>query len=88
MTLYLYNQDGQLSAYGLACGYIMRRYSGKVCVSLWQEHGTYHVRGVYCKGDRKGDRAFWQTFGKLTEARRCFYEPCLQDKLAGKNHLG
>lgn len=71
----LQDRRGNLTAYGLACGYVQRRWSGDVVVTMWKEHGAYHVRGVYYRTDRKGDRAFWQAFGKLKEARKCFYEP-------------
>lgn len=72
---YTYTRHGDLTDYGLACGYVQTRYAGPCKVTMWKEHGKFHVRGVYHMGQRKGERAFWQTHDKLSDARKDFYAP-------------
>ncbi len=57
---------GLISAYGLACGYIERKRLGTVSVSLWSEHGVYHVR-AHCSHH---GRRFWESFRTLSAARK------------------
>jgi hypothetical protein len=57
-----------LSAYELACGYIQRIEKKGVVVTLWREHGVYHVRAhEYSKG-----RIQWNTFRLLKDAHKSF----------------
>jgi hypothetical protein len=61
---------GNLTPYALACGYIEEKERGGVRVTLWHEGGPlYHVR----KHDfNKGERVFWESFERLTDARALF----------------
>jgi hypothetical protein len=56
MKAEIYRKDGQLSEYGLCCGYVQK--SGER--SLYKEGGIYHVR----------EGAKWETFDKLPDARK------------------
>lgn len=67
--------QGDLTNHALDSGVGQTRYAGNCKVTLWKEHGKFHVRGVYASGTRKGERAFWQTHDKLRDARRDFYSP-------------
>jgi hypothetical protein len=58
-----------LSAYNLACGYVQRFEQGSFRVSLWKEHGVYHVRAH--EFDGRG-RIAWDVFETLTDARKSF----------------
>jgi hypothetical protein len=53
------NKDGSLTVYAFACGYIQE----KDGVKLYKD-GCWHVRGEVENG--------WQSFCKLSEARRAF----------------
>lgn len=59
-------KTGRITAYGFACGYIERHESCGVAVTLWKEHGTYHVRA---HGGNIG-RIFWDSFPNLAAARK------------------
>lgn len=66
--LKFYDKRGNLTNYALSCGYIERKEKNNVSITLWKE-GCYHVRKVnnfLCK------RIFWESFDKLTDARK-FY---------------
>lgn len=65
----LRTKSGHVSAYGFACGYVESVYHGRVNVTLWQEHGVYHVR-AHDHGERR--RVFWESFRLLSDARRHF----------------
>ncbi len=60
---------GRISAYGLACGYAESAYHGRVNVTLWAEHGVYHVR-AHDHGNKR--RVFWKSFHRLSDARKHF----------------
>jgi hypothetical protein len=58
------------SAYRLACGDIVRhRGANGREVTLWREHGAYHVR---THDFAKHERIAWDSARTLTEARRVF----------------
>ena len=62
-------KDGRwLSAYALACGYLETFQTGAERLTLWQEHGAYHVRRHH---DEEG-RRMWDVAETLAEARRIF----------------
>lgn len=44
-------KDGRVSAYGFACGYIEAVENGYKHVTIWAEHGAYHVRWQLDKGE-------------------------------------
>ena len=62
-----HNSYGRLTAYALACGYVESKDLGAVHLSLWSEHGVFHVR-AHNRGE--GRRVFWESFRTLTDARR------------------
>lgn len=72
-----YNQDGSLTSYGLACGYIEESHVSRMCrgdalpcgirVWMYKESNCYHVRGYNVTQEHP---EFWETFDTLTEARR------------------
>lgn len=59
----------QLTQYELACGYIQRTESNNRWVTLWQEHGVYHVRAHDFNEHR---RLAWDSFTALGKARAAF----------------
>ena len=63
-----YTKNGQLTRYGLACGYIERHESNSQRVTLWLEHNAWHVLAH----DFLHGRLFWESHPTLTEARRLF----------------
>ena len=65
----LMTADGRVSAYGLACGYVERVTLGATQLSLWCEHGVYHVRAHEFGGH---GRLFWDSFRLLGAARKRF----------------
>jgi hypothetical protein len=58
-----------LSAYALACGYVQRVEIGDYRVSLYREHGVYHVRAYNFEQSK---RIAWDVFHTLGEARKAF----------------
>jgi hypothetical protein len=65
-----YDARKRLTAYALACGYMERKTYGNCEITLWQEHGVYHVRAHVRAHDNERGRRFWASFRTLTEARR------------------
>jgi hypothetical protein len=61
---------GRLTPYALACGYVERKSVDNVETTLWHEGGpVFHVR----KHDfNVHSRIFWESFPKLSDARKCF----------------
>jgi len=41
----LKNKDGFTSEYGFSCGYIEQKETFKIRLSMYLEHGIYHVQG-------------------------------------------
>lgn len=64
----IYTKRGNLSAYGLSCGYIERIEDGCIVVQLSHEHGIYHVK----KKVIEGKWSTWQSYDTLTEARQVY----------------
>ncbi|MCL4743804.1 MAG: hypothetical protein KJZ83_00165 [Burkholderiaceae bacterium] len=65
-----YTKEGWLTPYALACGYIERKEHGSVQITLDMPSpgaGLYHVRAY---DFAKHERRFWETFTRLTDARR------------------
>jgi hypothetical protein len=59
------------TAYEFACGAVQRRrLAPDFDVTLWREHGVYHVRAH--NHGAEGGRVFWDSFRTLTEARKRF----------------
>jgi hypothetical protein len=57
----------KLSAYGLACGFVERYIPVKgIEVTLWREHGAYHVRA---HNFNTGKRLMWRAFRTIRAAR-------------------
>lgn len=61
--------SGQLTAYGLACGYVQRSQQGNYKVDLYREHNSYHVT-LSVNGRKVLHDGFGST--QLSEAR-AFY---------------
>jgi hypothetical protein len=70
----LYNLNGDVSAYGLACGYVQREENGKIWKHIYMEHSHYHVRWGKINGGKHCMYEIWKTYdsNQLTEARK-FY---------------
>lgn len=68
MTYRLQTSRGRLTAYALACGHVESKEYGQTHITLWSEHGQFHVRAH----DRGAGRRFWLSFHTLAEARRHF----------------
>lgn len=62
-------QAGEHTMYGLSCGYFDRVERGGVAVTLWSEHGIFHVRA---HDFNSSVRLLWESFEKLAEARKAF----------------
>jgi len=66
-------KKGRLTPYALACGYIEEKNvigSEETNVTLWHEGGPYYHVRAHDRAEHK--RLFWESFEKLTDARRCF----------------
>lgn len=63
--------NGRLTSYGLACGYIENKeIKPGIEITLWHEGGpNYHVRA---HDFNTHTRLFWDTFTKLSRARNRF----------------
>lgn len=70
--------DGSPSAYGFACGYVMRYEKGACSAELYKEHGTYHVRAFNRDKVGKGDGSSlspwrrWHSTSKRGRARAIY----------------
>jgi hypothetical protein len=69
--LRFYNKNGELTRYGLVCGYIEKFEAMGQALELWFEGGTFHVRQV---SRVHGKLIVWENFEKLTEARKFYYK--------------
>ena len=81
-----YLKNGQLSRYGLICGYQMTRAGGKI--TMYQEHGHYHVVFLFdgtLDAGRRDRRVFGP--GELTLARK-FYNRAYSAILAEQRERG
>lgn len=84
MKTKFYNKNGELSFYGLSCGYVESKRTKKKEVQLFREHDVFHVKtyDVYDTPGRVGCLGIiddeelimnkWKTFDKLTDARKMF----------------
>jgi hypothetical protein len=66
-TKRFYNAKGELTSYGLSCGYIQRHELNGINITLWKEHNCYHVRG---HNHNTSNRLFWNSYSTLTPARK------------------
>ena len=71
-----YLKNGDLTVYGLHCGYVQRKKVDNKYVTLFHEHSTYHVQG----GTSDQARSFWESFDTLSEARK-FYKKQVKEIL-------
>jgi phage terminase Nu1 subunit (DNA packaging protein) len=78
MSPNIYNKSGELSAYGLACGYVESHRTGKRWVKLYMEHAHYHIMSG--KADHGYD--VWEvfTYYELTKARALYRKLKKQSK--------
>lgn len=76
MTIAFHTKSGRLTPYALACGYIEQKDIDGVQVTLWNEGGPcYHVRAHNFKTH---ERIFWESFTRLSDARRLFDKKPIQ----------
>lgn len=61
---------GNLSAYGLGCGYVERTEDGQIVVQLSKEHGVYHVKKKVIATDTRW--SIWQSYDTLKEAQQAY----------------
>ena len=59
---------GNLTAYGLGCGYVERTEDGQITVQLSHEYCVYHVK----KKVIEGKWAIWQSYDTLKEAQQAY----------------
>lgn len=64
-----HTKKGHLTPYALLCGYIEQSEINNKRVTLWGECGLYHVRS---HDFNKHKRIFWETYKKLTDARKLY----------------
>lgn len=69
----LKNKDGFTSEYGFMCGYIENIQTEKIKLTMFLEHGIYHIQAY--RNDKKtyitrDDCRIWKTYDKLTEAKK------------------
>lgn len=64
------NKNGDVSGYGLMCGYVQRCETKTRWITLFMEHAHYHVRSGYIGYGYN----VWDTFysGELTQARKLY----------------
>lgn len=76
-----HTKNGQLTAYGYACGYLTRHTRYNESKELYKEGGVYHVRykdisELYMYGMPQSDTnhkfKIWETFDTLTQAKKRF----------------
>jgi hypothetical protein len=65
-----HTSKGWLTPYALACGYVEKRHKGGMSITLWQEHGVYHVRA---HSHSLHKRILWQSMPKISDARRLYW---------------
>lgn len=65
---------GELTRYSLSCGYIYLIDKDNKRLTLWREHGVFHVR--YSDMSEKNQVKEWKVYesDELTEARIHYYE--------------
>ena len=61
---------GNLTAYGLGCGYVERLDDGCITVQLSKEHGVYHVKKKVIATDTRW--SIWQSYDTLKEAQQAY----------------
>jgi hypothetical protein len=66
----LYNANGELSRYGLACGYIGQTIYGSVEVTMYHDSAVYQVR--VSDYDSPTPRLVWESVESLTQARALY----------------
>jgi hypothetical protein len=79
----------RLTRYEFVCGYIQQAESANCTVSsgrqltLWMEHGTFHVRA---HDFGKHERLFWDVFDTMTEANKRYFQAKRELALPTKPH--
>jgi hypothetical protein len=66
------NNNGELTRYSLACGYIFRIDDNKKNLTLWEEYSAFHVR---LTNREDATKSFWKVFenDQLTLAKKLYY---------------
>lgn len=68
--------NGFLTAYGFSCGYQETRETDFTSVCMYKEFNVYHV---ISNNFFEGGKREWNSFDKLSEAKKYFFKTC--DKL-------
>jgi len=68
MSPNFYLSTGELSSYGLACGYVEKKEFDGYRISMWKEHNAYHVQYF----DKEEGRFHWDVFDTLGKARQAY----------------
>lgn len=79
-------KNGNLSIYGLGCGYVQRATSintdydlgDGISCQLYREGCVYHVKTHDFSNEK---RLLWQSFDSLSDARACFNEQVVKYNL-------
>lgn len=61
---------GNLTAYGLRCGYVERTEYGQITIQLSHEHCVYHVKKKVIATDTR--LSIWQSYDTLKEAQQAY----------------
>ena len=64
MKTRFHNQDGTITAYSFACGYVEKYGSSNIPRATVSRENDYHVKGF----DKDGSH-FWEVFEKVKDAR-------------------
>lgn len=81
------SNTGKITAYQAVCGAVQRielkqyAHHEPVCIDLWIEHGTYHVRA---HDHELHGRLFWDSFDTITAARTRYSKAVKDTKAAMK----
>lgn len=72
----IYTKNGQLSAYGYACGYITSFTEGEKRKELYRESGQYHVRYTDGTPVPNANHKFkiWDTYPTLKETHTNYHK--------------
>jgi hypothetical protein len=67
-----------ISEYGFICGYIQQEETENSRIELYREHNIYHVKSI--NKNRWPMLQLWESFEKLTEARKHYKSECKKYK--------
>ena len=65
-----------LTAYQLACGSIERKQTNYGMVTLWREHGIYHIKRISYFIDGRPIQDAWLCLETIKDAYRAYRNQC------------